>query len=157
MAGTIGTGVHHATGTPRGTQLPEFALQGTLTALLLLGRKWFGLLLHAPVAAFHARVFVRNEWRVDVTEIFQQSQREKLRRLVKLGVYFIGFLLVVFRCACLFFPHATASRTRAAAQDGRNGGVDVADARRSRHCTQTDARSNSHHAHLASCSSLMLV
>ncbi len=77
--------------------MPEFIIQGVLTTLLLLGRKWFGLLLHTPVAAFHARQFLRNEWRVDVTEIFQQSQREKLRRLVKLGVYFVGFLLVVFR------------------------------------------------------------
>lgn len=81
-----------------------------LTALLLLGRKWFGLLLHAPVAAFHARLFFRNEWRVDVTEIFQQSHREKLRRLIKLAVYFVGFLLVVFRYDSYHHANTTTHR-----------------------------------------------
>ena len=119
-----------------------------LTSLLLLGRKWFGLLLHAPVAAFHARLFFRNEWRVDVTEIFQQSHREKLRRLIKLAVYFIGFLLVVFRCVGGRPRFAHVSPTLPTQQHGGNGGVDAAYSRRTRNSTQAHARSNSHNAHL---------
>eukprot|EP00271_Cylindrocystis_brebissonii_P021387 TRINITY_DN7579_c0_g2_i1.p1 TRINITY_DN7579_c0_g2~~TRINITY_DN7579_c0_g2_i1.p1 ORF type:complete len:157 (+),score=33.08 TRINITY_DN7579_c0_g2_i1:440-910(+) len=77
--------------------LPEMVLQGSLTALYLVTGRWFMFLFNVPLLLFHLRLYLRKEYLVDVTEVFNQLPYEKKLRLVKLFFYLAFFVLVIYR------------------------------------------------------------
>eukprot|EP00271_Cylindrocystis_brebissonii_P021388 TRINITY_DN7579_c0_g2_i2.p1 TRINITY_DN7579_c0_g2~~TRINITY_DN7579_c0_g2_i2.p1 ORF type:complete len:142 (+),score=30.84 TRINITY_DN7579_c0_g2_i2:440-865(+) len=76
--------------------LPEMVLQGSLTALYLVTGRWFMFLFNVPLLLFHLRLYLRKEYLVDVTEVFNQLPYEKKLRLVKLFFYLAFFVLVIY-------------------------------------------------------------
>ncbi|XP_010940978.1 protein cornichon homolog 1 [Elaeis guineensis] len=73
--------------------LPEFALQGVLCLLFLLSGHWFMFLFCAPIVYYNVRLYQRRHHLVDVTEIFNQLNREKKHRLLKL-IYLVVLLFL---------------------------------------------------------------
>ncbi|XP_010263191.1 PREDICTED: protein cornichon homolog 4-like [Nelumbo nucifera] len=73
--------------------LPEFGTLGALCFLFLISGHWFMFILCLPYLYYNARMYMRRQHLVDVTEIFNMLNWEKKQRLVKL-VYLI--VLVFF-------------------------------------------------------------
>lgn len=78
-------------------QLRETGAQAFLAVLLLLSGKWFAGGLHAAVAVYNVRRYLRGDATLDVTEIFNQVGREKTVRMVKLIFYLLSFVLIIYR------------------------------------------------------------
>ncbi|XP_008803999.1 protein cornichon homolog 4-like isoform X1 [Phoenix dactylifera] len=72
--------------------LPEFALQGVLCLLFLLSGHWLLFLFCAPIVYYNVRLYQQQQHLVDVTEIFNQLDTEKKRRLFKL----ISVVVILF-------------------------------------------------------------
>ncbi|CAI9093680.1 OLC1v1029238C1 [Oldenlandia corymbosa var. corymbosa] len=72
--------------------LPEFITQAVLGILFLLTGHWFMALLSIPYAYYNFRLYAQREHLIDVTEIFNLLDREKQRRIFKLG--YIALLIV---------------------------------------------------------------
>ncbi|XP_010934684.1 protein cornichon homolog 1 [Elaeis guineensis] len=64
--------------------IPEFVLQGVLCLLFLLSGHWLMFLFCAPNLYYNVRLYQQRQHLVDVTEIFNQLNGEKKRRLLKL-------------------------------------------------------------------------
>ncbi|KAG9450239.1 hypothetical protein H6P81_010204 [Aristolochia fimbriata] len=77
--------------------IPEFIVQGALTAIYLLTWHWFMFLLMAPLAYYHSQLYMKRKHQIDVTEIFSLLNGEKKYRMVKLAFYMILFFIVIFR------------------------------------------------------------
>lgn len=77
--------------------IPEFLLQGAFCAFFLFSAHWIMFLFTLPVAVYHARLFMKGEHLVDVTEIFRTLSLEKKYRLIKLAIYLVFFFLVIVR------------------------------------------------------------
>lgn len=75
---------------------PEFALQGALCLLFLLSGNWLMFLLCVPNLYYNVRLYQRRQHLIDVTEIFNQLNREKKRRLFKLVTLVILLFLTLF-------------------------------------------------------------
>lgn len=73
--------------------LPEFITQGVLSLLFLLTGHWIMALLSIPYLYYNVRLYNRREHLIDVTEIFNMLDREKKKRLFKLG-YLVLFLFM---------------------------------------------------------------
>lgn len=78
-------------------QLPEYIAQGALAVLLLMGGKWIFGGFQMGLAAYHFRLFIKDDAYVDVTEIFKQLPWEKKVRIIKFVVYLIFFIYCVYR------------------------------------------------------------
>lgn len=57
-------------------QLPEYVLQGTTAALMLLTGNWVLGAAHAALCAWNLRQLSRREHLADVTEIFRQVSKQ---------------------------------------------------------------------------------
>ncbi|KAK9809141.1 hypothetical protein WJX72_010007 [[Myrmecia] bisecta] len=77
--------------------VPELIAQGSMSVLLLGTGKWIAGPLHALLTAFNVRVWMRQEHRLDVTEVFKQLPREKKIRIFKLVFYLVSFVLIIYR------------------------------------------------------------
>ncbi|KAJ7524554.1 hypothetical protein O6H91_17G011000 [Diphasiastrum complanatum] len=77
--------------------LPEFAIQGILSGIYLLSGHWFMFLLNLPLLCFHARLYLKQQHLIDVTEIFNLLDREKKQRFIKLGFYLLLLIIVMYR------------------------------------------------------------
>ncbi|XP_014511262.1 protein cornichon homolog 1 isoform X1 [Vigna radiata var. radiata] len=77
--------------------LPEFIGQGALCALCLFTGHWFMFLLTVPVTCYHARLYVKREHLIDVTEVFRVVNAEKKFRIVKLALYLTVLIVTIFR------------------------------------------------------------
>ncbi|KAF5195024.1 cornichon-like protein [Thalictrum thalictroides] len=77
--------------------IPEFVIQGTLSAIFLLTWHWFMFLLSVPISYYHIRLYMARKHLIDVTEIFTSLDRDKKYLLVKLGFYLIIFVIVIYR------------------------------------------------------------
>ncbi|KAK9916157.1 hypothetical protein WJX75_009511 [Coccomyxa subellipsoidea] len=77
--------------------MPEYIAQGVLTAMLLLTGKWVSGLVMLTLLAWNVRTYLRDEHKVDVTEVFRQIPREKNIRIVKLVFYLLGFVYFIYR------------------------------------------------------------
>jgi hypothetical protein len=77
----------------------EFMIHTGMTVLLLLCRVWLIFLINVPLVYLHARLYLRKQHLVDVTEIFNHLEYEKTYRLLKLGFYLVLFLVVIYRCS----------------------------------------------------------
>ncbi|XP_008791286.1 protein cornichon homolog 4 [Phoenix dactylifera] len=64
--------------------IPEFVLQGVLCLLFLLSGHWLMFLFCVPNLYYNVRLYRQRQHLVDVTEIFNQLNGEKKRRLLKL-------------------------------------------------------------------------
>lgn len=76
--------------------IPEFVLQGTLCLLFLLSGQWMLFLFSAPMLYYNARLYQQRKHLLDVTEIFNQLNLEKKRRLIKLIYLVILLFLSLF-------------------------------------------------------------
>ncbi|XP_074568108.1 protein cornichon homolog 1-like [Curcuma longa] len=75
---------------------PEFGLQAALCLLFLLSGNWWMVLLSAPYLYYNARLYQRRQHLIDVTEIFNQLNQEKKKRLFKLVNLVILLFLSLF-------------------------------------------------------------
>ncbi|RRT74284.1 hypothetical protein BHE74_00025930 [Ensete ventricosum] len=75
---------------------PEFVLQGALCLLFLLSGNWLMLLLCVPYLYYNVRLYQQRQHLIDVTEIFNQLNREKKRRLFKLVTLVTLLFLTLF-------------------------------------------------------------
>nr|XP_018678492.1 PREDICTED: probable protein cornichon homolog 2 isoform X2 [Musa acuminata subsp. malaccensis] len=73
--------------------VPEFVLQGSLCLLFLLSGHWLMFLFCVPNLYYNFRLYQRRQHLIDVTEVFNQINREKKRRLFKV-VSVVGLLLM---------------------------------------------------------------
>nr|GMD74997.1 protein cornichon homolog 4-like [Ipomoea batatas] len=65
--------------------LPEYIMQGVLCLLYLGTGHWIMALLCGPYLYHNVQLYLQRQHLIDVTEIFNQLNREKNRRLWKLG------------------------------------------------------------------------
>lgn len=77
--------------------IPEFIIQGALSAIYLITWHWFMFLITSPVTYFHARLYMERKHLIDVTEIFSLLNSEKKIRMVKLVFYLTLFFIVIYR------------------------------------------------------------
>ncbi|KAL1830869.1 hypothetical protein DCAR_0100818 [Daucus carota subsp. sativus] len=71
--------------------LPEFITEGVLCFLYLVTGHWIMSLFSVPYLYYNVRLYMRRQHLIDVTEIFNQLDWEKKKRLFKLG--YLVFLL----------------------------------------------------------------
>lgn len=71
--------------------LPEFITEGVLCFLYLVTGHWIMSLFSIPYLYYNVRLYMRRQHLIDVTEIFNQLDWEKKKRLFKLG--YLVFLL----------------------------------------------------------------
>ncbi|KAL8101249.1 protein cornichon homolog 4-like [Apium graveolens] len=71
--------------------LPEFITEGVLCFLYLVTGHWIMALFGIPYLYYNVRLYMRRQHLIDVTEIFNQLDWEKKKRLFKLG--YLVFLL----------------------------------------------------------------
>ncbi|KAL0913844.1 hypothetical protein M5K25_017334 [Dendrobium thyrsiflorum] len=76
--------------------LPEFVLQGTLCLLFLVSGQWMLFIFSAPMLYYNVRLYQQRKHLMDVTEIFNQLNGEKKRRLIKLIYLVILLFLSLF-------------------------------------------------------------
>jgi hypothetical protein len=88
---------HDATNSINAWVYPEFGLQALLTALMVFSGRWLVGGLHLIVLAFNVRLVFLQQHRVDVTEVFREIPREKKLRMVKLGMYVLIFVIVIYK------------------------------------------------------------
>jgi hypothetical protein len=79
----------------------EFVIHAGMTVLLLLCGVWLMFFINLPLLYLHARLYLRRQHLVDVTEIFNHLDYEKTYRLLKLGFYLVLLLVVIYRCSIL--------------------------------------------------------
>mmetsp|Transcript_11455 Transcript_11455/g.36202 ORF Transcript_11455/g.36202 Transcript_11455/m.36202 type:complete len:187 (-) Transcript_11455:176-736(-) len=78
--------------------VPEYVAQALLTVIMIGSGHWLFTLVNLGVAAYHVhKVFVRKDFLVDVTEIFNQLPVQKKERLIKLGAYLVCFVYIIYR------------------------------------------------------------
>ncbi|KAJ3672689.1 hypothetical protein LUZ60_007410 [Juncus effusus] len=65
--------------------IPEFVLQAVLSSLFLFSGHWIMFLFSLPFVYYNYTLYDKKQHLVDVTEIFNHLNREKKRRLIKLG------------------------------------------------------------------------
>lgn len=75
--------------------IPEFILQGALSLLFLLSGHWMMFLFCAPNLYYNVRQYRQRRHVLDVTEIFNMLNREKIR-MIKLAYYFLLIFLSLF-------------------------------------------------------------
>ncbi|KAK6941877.1 Cornichon [Dillenia turbinata] len=100
--------------------IPEFALQGALTAIFLLTWHWFMFLISVPVTYYNVKLYRNHKHLIDVTEIFRQLNTEKKYRFVKLGYYMILLVIVIIR-----LPPAARSFYMLSAHNPEIEGLDI--------------------------------
>ncbi|KAJ9171275.1 hypothetical protein P3X46_014664 [Hevea brasiliensis] len=73
---------------------PEYFAQGLLCLTFLFKGQWFFFLLSLPYLYNNIRLQLQRRHLVDVTEIYNELNREKQQRLFKLGFLSLAFLFV---------------------------------------------------------------
>ncbi|KAJ8900196.1 hypothetical protein K2173_024836 [Erythroxylum novogranatense] len=76
--------------------LPEYVIQGLLCMSFLFTGHWFMCLLSLPYLYYNLRLYTRRQHLVDVTEFYNQVNREKQQRLFKLGYLIILLVISIF-------------------------------------------------------------
>ncbi|XP_030457391.2 protein cornichon homolog 4-like [Syzygium oleosum] len=76
--------------------LPEFVSQGVLCFFYLVTGRWFMFLLSLPYLFYNIRLWKRNRYLIDVTEIYNNLKWEKNRRLFKLYYLLLLVVIVIF-------------------------------------------------------------
>ncbi|XP_015902791.2 protein cornichon homolog 4 [Ziziphus jujuba] len=76
--------------------LPEFITQGVLCFILLITGHWLMCFLSLPYLYYNATSYLQGEHLVDVTEIYNQLNREKKKRFVKIIYMICLFIFSLF-------------------------------------------------------------
>ncbi|KAK1384856.1 Cornichon [Heracleum sosnowskyi] len=76
--------------------LPEFITEGVLCFLYLVTGHWMMSLFCIPYLYYNVRLYMRRQHLIDVTEIFNQLDWEKKKRLFKLGYLVCLLFLSLF-------------------------------------------------------------
>ncbi|KAF1001743.1 protein cornichon homolog 2-like isoform X1 [Apium graveolens] len=77
--------------------VPEMLVQGVLCALFLVTGNFYMFILTLPNACYNAKLFMKQQHLIDVTEVFRFLDAEKKYRLIKLAFYLILFVVVLIR------------------------------------------------------------
>lgn len=65
--------------------------------MLLLGQKWVFGPIHAALAAYSSRRFLRGEATTEATDAFEFAKKEKYIRMYKLIFYLVSFVYIIYR------------------------------------------------------------
>uniref|UniRef100_A0A060TIR6 ARAD1D40128p n=1 Tax=Blastobotrys adeninivorans TaxID=409370 RepID=A0A060TIR6_BLAAD len=76
--------------------IPEAALQAFVTFLMLISGQWLALILNLPLVAYNVNKFVKNQIRLDATEIFRTVHRYKTESFVKLVCHLLLFFYYLY-------------------------------------------------------------
>ncbi|KAJ8748925.1 hypothetical protein K2173_013361 [Erythroxylum novogranatense] len=76
--------------------LPEYIILGLLCMSFLFTGHWFMCLLCVPCVYHNLRLYIQRQHLIDVTEIYNQMNREKQRRFFKLGYLVILLVMSIF-------------------------------------------------------------
>lgn len=76
--------------------IPEAALQAFITFLMLISGQWLALILNLPLVAYNVNKFVKNQIRLDATEIFRTVHRYKTESFVKLVCHLLLFFYYLY-------------------------------------------------------------
>ena len=77
--------------------MPEIIAHAAAAGLMMLCGSWSMILVNGPLIAWHVRQVGRNQHLADVTEIFNQLDKEKSVRVGKAMVYALVFLTAAYR------------------------------------------------------------
>ena len=77
--------------------LPEYILHWFLTVLVVINFEWIGILLCAPLAAYHALRLKESRHWYDPTEIFRRLSEHKREAFAKLAYYLVCFFYFLYR------------------------------------------------------------
>ncbi|TYK19469.1 protein cornichon-like protein 4 isoform X1 [Cucumis melo var. makuwa] len=76
--------------------MPEFVAMGVLCLFYLLTGHWGMSMLCGPYIYYNVRLYLRRQYLVDVTEIFNMLNWEKKQRLFKLAYLVVLLFLSIF-------------------------------------------------------------
>lgn len=77
--------------------VPEAALHGLISALMLLNGYWFVFLLNLPILAYNLNKIYHKTQLLDATEIFRTLGKHKRESFLKLGFYLLMFFFYLYR------------------------------------------------------------
>jgi len=77
--------------------LPEMAVHGLLTALMLLSGNWAVFLWNLPLLAYHALLLRSRDQAYDPTEIFPKLFRKKVEAFGKMAFFLLSFFYYLYR------------------------------------------------------------
>ena len=77
--------------------MPEIIAHAAAAGLMMLCGSWSMILVNGPLIAWHVRQVGRNQHLADVTEIFNQLDKEKSVRVGKAMLYALVFLYAAYR------------------------------------------------------------
>lgn len=76
--------------------MPEAALHATVTTILLLGGKWFTFALNLPLLAFNVNKYLKQQHKLDATEIFRTVTKHKQEAFIKMIFHLIIFFYYLY-------------------------------------------------------------
>ena len=74
-------------------------MQLLLTAVLVLGQKWFSAAVHAAVLAYLVQLYVKKQVFMEAADAFRQLGKLKQWRFTVFVVYCLSFVFVTYRWA----------------------------------------------------------
>ena len=77
--------------------LPEAALHGIISLLMLLNGFWFVFLLNLPILGYNLNKIYNKTQLLDATEIFRTLGKHKRESFLKLGFYLLMFFFYLYR------------------------------------------------------------
>ena len=77
--------------------IPEMAVHGVTTLLILLSGNWFSLMLNMPILAYNSLKIQKKDTRLDATEIFRTMTRYQRESFAKLGAYLLFFFWYLYQ------------------------------------------------------------
>lgn len=77
--------------------VPEAALHGLISTLMLLNGYWFVFLLNLPILAYNLNKIYHKTQLLDATEIFRTLGKHKRESFLKLGFYLLMFFFYLYR------------------------------------------------------------
>ncbi|KAL8158975.1 hypothetical protein V2J09_000512 [Rumex salicifolius] len=87
---------HDATSSINNVVVPEFVLHGALSFLFLVTGHWFMFLLCIPCLYYNAKLYMDRKHLLEQTDIFTVLNRERKKRLFKLGYLAIIIMVSLF-------------------------------------------------------------
>ncbi|GAB4818151.1 hypothetical protein N2152v2_005197 [Parachlorella kessleri] len=97
--------------------MPEYAMQGAVTVLMLVSGNWVLGVVHTCLLAFHLRQISYRRHLTDVTEIFREVKLRKKQALAKLVLYLGAFVWTIYRLVEVIIVGLITPKGRAAAKD----------------------------------------
>ena len=77
--------------------MPEYAIQGSLFGMFLLGRYWVEALLNLPLVCWNVYCYATRRHKIDPTRVYYTRDAVNKVNIVKLIFYIVSFFVYVFR------------------------------------------------------------